>query len=323
MTRRHVALVVVLAGAAAAHDADVLYVSARSAEQGGALEEVVTLTGAALGQLAPVDADGDGVLSQADLDARGAAIAAGVWDEMPLAAAGTPCARGAPTAALREGYVELTARFECGAGELRQDFKILRVLPANFRVVLGSQVEGEAGKASAQGTMTALTVPRPPPPGAFSRARFENGVADGVAAVLWVGAFAALLLVLGAASGWRQGLVAGALCAVGLAAGAAVPGRELVPGLVLVGASLAVAVTGRTHAVLALLLGMALAARVGGGPWSASVGLAAGAVGAMILAGPAAVAVGRLVQRRPRAWRVLRWVAAAIACFAVGFRVAA
>jgi hypothetical protein len=148
-------------------------------------------------------------------------------------------------------------------------------------------------------------------------------VADGVAAVAWVGALAALLLVLGAASGWKQGLVAWALCALGLGAGVALPGRELLPGLVLVGAALAVAMTGRTHAGLGVLVGLALTARVGGGPWSGSMGLAAGALGAGVVVGPAAVAVGRLLQRRPRAWRVVRWVAAAIVCFAVGFRVAA
>ncbi|MEW5743325.1 MAG: hypothetical protein AB1938_30730, partial [Myxococcota bacterium] len=191
---------------ASAHDADVIYVLAQSTPRPGELVELVTLTGAALGQLAPVDADGDGVLSQADLSARSAAISAGVWDDMPLSAGGQACTRGETTAVLKEGYVELTAQFRCGEGELRQDFKILRVLPANFRVVLGSQVDGEAGKTFAQGQVTALTVPRPPPPGAFSRARFENGLADGVAAVAWVGAWAALLLVLGAASAWRSGL---------------------------------------------------------------------------------------------------------------------
>jgi len=322
MIRRCVALALVFASAAAAHDADVIYVSARSAEAGGALEEVITLTGAALGQLAPVDADGDGMISQGDLDARAAAIAAGVWDDVPLTAGGAACVRGAPTALLREGYVELTARFECGGGELRQDFRILRVLPANFRVVLGSQVEGEAGKTSAQGAMTTLTVPRPPPPGAFSRARFTDGLADGVASVAWLGALGALFLVLGAASSWRRGLLGLAACAVAVVVGAAAPGGEVIAGLALVGVALGVAVTGRTHPALGLA-GLAITARLGGGSWSEALGLGLGAVAALLVAGPVAIAVGRLVQRRAKAWRAVRWLAAGAVCFAVGFRVAA
>ncbi|MEW5742406.1 MAG: hypothetical protein AB1938_26045, partial [Myxococcota bacterium] len=84
-----------------------------------------------------------------------------------------------------------------------------------------------------------------------------------------------------------------------------------------------VAGKGRTHAALGLLLGAALTARSGGGPWSASLGVGLGAVGAVTLAGPVMVAVGRILQRRPAAWRVARWVAAAGVWFAVGFRVAA
>ncbi|MEW6431950.1 MAG: hypothetical protein AB1730_10625 [Myxococcota bacterium] len=321
--RRVAAIALVLhAAAVAAHDADVIYVSARSGDRPGEVVEVVTLTGAALGQLAPIDADGDGLVSQADLSAKAAAIAVGVWDDMPLTAGGAACARMASTATLQEGYVELSARFACGEGELRQDFRILRVLPANFRVVLGSQVEGETGKAFAQGSLTTLTVPRPPPPGAFSRARFENGLSDGLAAVLWLGALGALFLVLGAAASWRQGLVTCGLVVLGLGPGCLV-GSPAVSGALLAALSLAVAVSGKTRWIFGPLLGFGLTARVGGGPWSGQLGVAVGALGAVAVLGPAAVALGRLGQRRPKAWRVARWVVAAAGCFAVGFRVAA
>lgn len=306
----------------AAHDADVIYVSARSGDRPGIVVEVVTLTGAALGQLAPIDADGDGMVSQADLSARAGAITAGVWDDMPLTAGGVSCPREAAAATLQEGYVELSARFACGEGELRQDFKILRVLPANFRVVLGSQLEGEGGKAFAQGAMTTLTVPRPPPPGAFSRARFDNGLADGLASVFWLGALGALFLGLGAAASWRQGLATWGLVAVGLAPGCLV-GTEAVSGTVLAVAALGVAATGKTRWFLGPVLGFALTARLGGGPWSHALGLGLGALAAVAVLGPVAIALGRLAQRRPKAWRAVRWVAAGLVCFGVGFRVAA
>jgi hypothetical protein len=323
MTRCVALLIGIAAWLARAHDADVIYVLAQSTGEAGEVMEVMTLTGAALGQLAPVDADGDGVLSAADLTARSAAIEAGVWDEAPLVAGGRPCAREATGAKLKEGYVELTARFRCGEGELRQDFKILRVLPANFRVVLGSQMEGEAGKAFAQGRVTALTVPRPPPAGAFSRARFENGVAGGVAAMGWAGTWAALVLALGGAGAWRRGLEAWCACAVGLAVGAFVSTPEWIPLAVVAAAAVPMAAVGRTNRVVAALVGVSLTARAGGGPWSFSLGLGLGAVGASVVVGPALVAIGRLVQRRPTVWRGLRWAAAAAVWLAVGFRLAA
>src|SRR5688500_4845561 len=93
-----------LAPAAWAHGANVIYMMLTEAP-GGALEDVVTVTAGTLSQLAPIDADKDGALSQADLDARAAAIAAGVWDQMSLEAAGA-CVRSGEQAVLRQGYVE-------------------------------------------------------------------------------------------------------------------------------------------------------------------------------------------------------------------------
>lgn len=155
-----VVAILALAVQADAHDADVVYASL-SGGAGGQLIETVTLTGNTLALLAPVDADHDGNLTQADLNQSEGALKAGVWDEAPLSANGVACAHAQEFAGLREGYVELQATFSCGEGELKQDFRLLRVLPTNYRVVLGSQVEGEQGRAFAQGSLTTVRVPRP------------------------------------------------------------------------------------------------------------------------------------------------------------------
>jgi hypothetical protein len=122
-----------------AHDADVIFVEL-AAGQGGAYAERVTMTAATLGQLAPVDADGDGQLTQADLDARKDALRLGVWEQAKL----TPCTRSNETARLEPGYVELTAQFQCAEGELSQEFRWLMVLPSNYRVQMGNQVADSA-----------------------------------------------------------------------------------------------------------------------------------------------------------------------------------
>ena len=97
----------VLAGSAGAHDADLLYAQLwRPEAQGAEVSERITLTVDSLSRLIAADADGDGRLSQADLDAREAALAVGVWDALPLDAGGQPCVRTTTSARLRESYVE-------------------------------------------------------------------------------------------------------------------------------------------------------------------------------------------------------------------------
>jgi len=316
---------------AAAHDADIVYVQAVQGRAEGALSEVATLTAGALGLLAPVDADGDGQLTQADLDARGPALRAGVWEQMPLSAGGQRCERLAERAALREGFVELTADFRCGPGELRQDFRFLAVLPTNYRVVVGSQIEGERGRAFAQGTFTALTIPRPAPPGAWSAERFLGGVDDGLRRALVLDALAFLALVFLVGSRWRALALQGLVALAGLAAASFLEVREPGPALALGLAAVAIAAGARTPAIsqlqqaarlgAALLGGLGLGARGGGGPWPTCLGLAAGSaavlLGAFAVAGP----VGRMLARRPRAARLGPWVLAALALFSLGFRV--
>lgn len=309
---------------AAAHDADVIYVLASSSsDRADLIVETVTLTGAALGQLAPVDADGDRVLTQGDLDARIAALKAGVWDDMPLSAGGVACARGDERAFLREGYVELEAAFVCGPGELRQDFRILRVLAANFRVVLGSQVEGEQGKQFAQGTLTALTIPRPRPPGAWSAARFEGGLREGLNRALGLDVLAALALVWALSASWRRGALHVLLAALAMVGASFVGAPALVSPLVLVVVAVAAAVKGEgLGVVLAPVAGLALGLREGGGEWPAVLGLASGSLIVLVVAGPVSLALGRMLQRRPRGLRAARWVLAALVCLSAGLRVA-
>ncbi|MCP3101625.1 HupE/UreJ family protein [Myxococcus sp. K15C18031901] len=146
---------------AGAHDADILYTQVRRvAADSPEVRQVFTLTSATLGLLVPADADGDGAVSQADLDARHAALAVGLWDALPLSAGGQPCARTAQAAVLRQTFVELTATYTCPPGALRQRYGVLAVLPEGYRVILGSSVEGEApGALFADALQPTLSIP--------------------------------------------------------------------------------------------------------------------------------------------------------------------
>lgn len=313
-----VALAWLLPGAAAAHDADVIYVLAVPGDAPDVIAEVVTLTPGTLARLAPVDADGDGVLSQADLDARARAVVAGVWDDMPLSAGGRRCEWLAGQAHQRESFIELTGRFRCGAGELRQDFRLLRVLPANYRVVLGSQLDGEAaGRGFAQGAMTVVPVPRPVPPGAWDPERFRAGWQGGLRRALAPEALLAWLAVLVALGAWRRGLFATGLALVGAAIGGLLDLGWEGPTALVAAALVAGARRGELPVVVPLVLACALGAR-GGGPWP--MGLGQGLAVAAVLAGvaPIGLATGVMLARRPGAWLAVRrglgaaWVVALI-----------
>jgi len=199
---------VLLAAAAGAHDLDVVYVQLQDAD--GGLVERLTMAAGTLGQLAPVDADGDGQLTEADLAARADAVRAGVWAQMPLFAGGAPCAFGPPQTAIRDTYLELWATWTCGPGELQQDFRWLSVLPSNYRVVLGSQLEGEKNRAVAEGNVQTLFIPRP---GVAAPVRLH-----GVKPLVFGLFLAALLLTLTQARLGRIALV-GALGSLGAGAG--------------------------------------------------------------------------------------------------------
>ncbi|QRN93257.1 HupE/UreJ family protein [Archangium violaceum] len=168
-----------VAGSAGAHDADILYAQLWRPEAGGAeVRERLTLTADTLGRLIPADADGDGALTQADLDARTQALAVGIWDAIPLTAGGQPCTRTGASAVVRASFVELGATFSCPAGELRQRFSLLSLLPANYRVVLGTVMQGEQGQRFADAQQPTLVVSEP---GRSERGEEPSGLLE------WVG----------------------------------------------------------------------------------------------------------------------------------------
>jgi hypothetical protein len=147
-----------------AHDADIIYARVSRGDGGAVSERVtlnerVTLTADTLGLLIPLP-EGAGALTQRDLDDRRAALEVGVWDAMPISGSETPCAREGAGAVLREGYVELTARFRCPEGELRQTFRLLSILPRNYKVILASEEEPSA-QHFAQGIEQTLSLPAP------------------------------------------------------------------------------------------------------------------------------------------------------------------
>ena len=150
----------VVAGSASAHDADILYAQLWRSETGGPeVRERLTLTADTLALLIPAaDADGDGALTQGDLDARAPALAVGIWDAIPLSAGGQPCARTGTSVRVRASFVELGATFQCAPGALRQRFSLLSVLPSNYKVVLGSYIQGEQGQRFADASQPTLIV---------------------------------------------------------------------------------------------------------------------------------------------------------------------
>ncbi len=199
------AFALLCAPAARAHDADILYARYAVAQgpTGARVEVTLKLTAGALAALAPVDVDGDGELTQQELDARSDALAAGIWEQAPAFADQTPCRREKAAGVVKDGYVELTAQLSCGRGELRQTFRLLSVLPPGFRVI-ASGAEG-AGHQFAQGTaQTVIFAPAPGEP----RERVE-GLAGWVGLGIFhiftgVDHLAFLVALLLVAGGWKR-----------------------------------------------------------------------------------------------------------------------
>ncbi len=209
-SRCALAILCLLSSSALAHDADLVSAVVRQGE-GGAVDETLTLTAPTLGLLAPLDVDRDGALTQAELDQRREALAAGVWDSVPLFTPQGTCARGETAAAIRDGYVELRARFRCPPGPLRQTFQILSVLPPNYRVVVG-RVEGGAAKGErfARGNEQTIDLFDPAPSSARPAAGsgpegFAGWVALGVGHIFGgIDHLAFLLALLLVSGSWRR-----------------------------------------------------------------------------------------------------------------------
>jgi hypothetical protein len=164
---------VLAAGGAHAHDADILYAQVQRSQPGSPeVRALVTMTASTLRLLLPADADGDGAVSQADLDARRSALEVGLWDGLPLTAGGAACTRQTHAARVRDTYIELTATFTCPPGPLRQTYTVLSVLPPNYRVVLGTYA-GEGGQLFADALHPGLEIPERSP---SSPSRFAPGL---------------------------------------------------------------------------------------------------------------------------------------------------
>jgi hypothetical protein len=234
-----------LAGAASAHDADILYSQVRRTAPADArgeppapeVSQVLTLTAGTLGLLLPVDADGDGTLSQADLDARRAALEVGVWDALPLTAGGQPCVRTSHAALLRQTYVELSATFTCPPGPLHQSYTVLSVLPAGYRVILGSSLDGEVpGAVYADAAQPSVAIPGTAGVGGEGGSPIRGvgaWVVEGVRHIFsGVDHLAFLLAVLLVGGGWKRVLllVSSFTVAHSLTLGAAVLGWVVLDG---------------------------------------------------------------------------------------------
>lgn len=191
---------------ALAHDADVVFLQLHRAEaEGEDVHARVTLTAQSLSLLAPVDANEDHRLTEQELQQGLPAIAAGVWNQMPLRSPAGPCERTGHTAALKDTYVELRADFLCGAGELTQTFRILDVLPSNYQVMLGAYGDGGLrNQGFARGTSQTLTVLGSTPPTSAARG-FAGWVALGVEHIfLGIDHLAFVLAVILVGGSWRR-----------------------------------------------------------------------------------------------------------------------
>lgn len=310
--------------AALAHDADVLYARLETTPNG--LTEIITLTSATLLQLAPVDADGDSMLTQQDLDRRADAIVAGVWNDLPLTAGGAACTRSNERALLEDGFISLSADWVCGEGDLRQDFKILRILPTNYRVVLGSQLEGERGRRFAQGVFTALEVPRPKPASVVDGQRLASGFVVGLRDTGVTEALALCFLAFLSAGTIKRGAARLAL----LIAGAAVVLASFTPPSLIVPVLLALGALGIAFVKAPFVAEAAcLIAGVGLGLRSTlilrqeALGWLLGTAVVMIVCAAIGLPLGRIIGRRPRAWSSTRLLLVLLVLFSVGLRLGA
>ncbi len=313
--------VILCAMPAWAHDADVIYVLAEE-QQPGSLNETVTLTTPSLLTLAPLDVNGDTEVTQAELEGRADSLRAGVWEQMPLTSNGAPCTRGSETARLQEGFIELAAQFTCAPGELRQDFRILSVLPRNYRVVLGSQFDGERNRTFAQGAMTTLTLAQPAN-ATFSTRLLAPSLQEGLARCFTLDALAGVFIAFFALKSWQRvtlALLIGTLfCAF--------RGYEPWPSVLILLGAASVLITKQFKGE-ALLFGVPLVTagltlRSGGGAPIEIAGAWLGTVLGLTLTGTPAALVGRILARRPRALRLILFALGLAMLFSFGFRLAA
>jgi hypothetical protein len=147
----------VSAQGALAHEADIIYAHIEK-PIGGVFEETLTLSPESLLLLAPIDASGDGELTNDELERGKPAIDAGIWDGVPVKVGNQYCARTQTSLVRRRDKISLKAQFNCQNGERLQTFKILSVLPQGYRVILGSE-NHSGGVRFAEGNAQTLVLP--------------------------------------------------------------------------------------------------------------------------------------------------------------------
>lgn len=206
MTRLLLSLLLLLLPAlAAAHPADLIAVRLTPvSEAQGALDAQVRLTPDTLHLLVP------GLsrpLTDAGLAEAAPALAAGLWDDMPLSAAGTLCAREPRQASVLPLYVELTARYVCPEGELSQRFRLLSVLPDGHHVAVALEGAPTVVEAAGGQQVVQLGVPGASVSAAQAARSFGGWVLLGVRHILEGFDHLAFLAVLLLAGGGLRRLV--------------------------------------------------------------------------------------------------------------------
>jgi hydrogenase/urease accessory protein HupE len=137
---RSILAVLICGGArpASAHQADIIYVHLQKWVAGD-WEERAILSNLALAQLVPEAA---AALERGQQESAGELIDAQIWSQMPLSSGAVRCDRGPTWWMETEGYIELSARFRCPEGELKQSFQFLELLPQEYRVIVGTELGG-------------------------------------------------------------------------------------------------------------------------------------------------------------------------------------
>lgn len=158
---------------AAAHAADMG--SLELVLEGDRLQQSLTLSGASLGSLVALDADGDGVVAQADLDARLVAIFEATLGREPPRADVGPCDLR-PVAATGEGsVVRLRAEGRCPAKvqRLRHRLAFLSDLSEGHRILVQATLDGRRYDRVADRSAQVLA--------------FEREKGRGLGAFVWLG----------------------------------------------------------------------------------------------------------------------------------------
>ena len=275
------------------------------------LREGVTLTEGSLLKLAPIDQNGDGQVGTEELEQGSAAINAGLWLQMPIRVGEKLCEIKQLKARVENGVVQLLGLARCEAvGAARQEFRVLSVLPANYRVDVTQQIGAELKTESAQGRLNTVLISR----GSDSTAAAGHGTLwlPLVLLVSWL--LLQLLTAQSANDAMLKLLIGGAAVMLGRAAPSLTWASVLV--MALLTAQLLLRQNSRASLVGAMSAALMLGTTLGGS--GLSLPLIAGALVAALLLSPLAQPSKR---RLIRFWFALG--AVALGWLATGFQLAA